>query len=385
MKKVITTLLLTLAAALSWGQIAFTDNGDAIGVTGGGITLNFSKSGLLIFTQNNNLMFTAGGHTYRYPFADIDTPAYSTLDSVYTEVAGWLSGTYVFTGGITADTIIADYIDADTVKADYILADTVGYLAVDTLDAQYLISDTITDGTATLIGGELDVTDITVNTPVNIYGLSHNSFADYVAEQHYFQTAIDSVNTSLTGLLYATSGVLSALDTATLIPTATTIADMVNWGDTTAVSGVGIATAYDIASFSGSNWTVTGDTIEPNTATLIYTTGDVYGDTAKFLHYGGHSPFTIGMESGDTSMMAEYTNSILSGQWYNNYKVLLEDTIASLSLQYLPSSYEGGYTAQILMNVEGVHSSDLRVTDRNITIETDSLDIQSTNNTATGE
>jgi hypothetical protein len=49
--------------------------------------------------------------------------------------------------------------------------------------------------------------DLTVTTPVSIYALSHDSFADFAAAKHFLQTAIDHVSTGLaTGLLKVTTG-----------------------------------------------------------------------------------------------------------------------------------------------------------------------------------
>jgi len=57
--------------------------------------------------------------------------------------------------------------------------------------------------------------DITVTTPSNIYALSHDSFADFLASEHYLQTAITNVSTALsTGLLKVTTGT-GALSIAT--------------------------------------------------------------------------------------------------------------------------------------------------------------------------
>lgn len=641
MKKslILTVFCLLTFAFAGYGQVSFADEGDAISVTEGTSQLQFSKSGLLIQKVNQNIVFVAGGGVYRWPFSDIDVPAYSTIDSVYTVISGWLSASYSFNGGITADSAIIDWLDGDTAIFDYLEVDTVqvnkmlqpdandgapigtatvafsdlflasgavvgfnngdvtlthssnlltiegGNLTVptltattitdgtqsqtagtitggniwtaDTLNINYITdataiwgsstlsgfssisgtsltdgsatltgdvltvnkvladtvdvdtleinsaiypagggivdlgdvtnywnlmysdsvltnyinattitdgtmtsfggalsgvasitdgtaswntaqqltgfntvsSDTLTDGTATMIGGSLDVTDITINSPVNVYSLSHNSFADYLAEQHYFQSAIDTVNTSNTGLLYATAGLLSTLDTGTLIPTATTIADMVNWSDTIPVGGVGLVTVHDIASFSGgSNWTVTGDTIEPNTATLIYTTGDVYGDTAKFLHYGGHSPFTVGVHTiadqtddttyfsspvvVDSPFMMRYASGGINNYmgygdpyadgfnsfWIGNSAASIKVTESDTAINIQATNWEGtnyginveaGYLSDVQVRLYTSNNQFIKILDDGLfpfmQLSTDSLDIQATDVTITGD
>jgi len=51
------------------------------------------------------------------------------------------------------------------------------------------------------------LTDLTLSSPLNIYALSHDSFADFSASEHFLQTAITNVSTALsTGLLKVTTG-----------------------------------------------------------------------------------------------------------------------------------------------------------------------------------
>lgn len=55
--------------------------------------------------------------------------------------------------------------------------------------------------------GTLDCADVTIDSPSNIYALSHDSFADFDANEHFLQTAITNVSTGLsTGLLKVTTG-----------------------------------------------------------------------------------------------------------------------------------------------------------------------------------
>lgn len=70
------------------------------------------------------------------------------------------------------------------------------------------------DGTVT-ISGPQDLhtgagptfADMTISSPSNIYSLSHDSFADFDAEEHFLQTAITNVSADLaTGLLKVTNG-----------------------------------------------------------------------------------------------------------------------------------------------------------------------------------
>lgn len=58
--------------------------------------------------------------------------------------------------------------------------------------------------------------DLTLSSPSNIYALSHDSFADFVADEHFLQTAITNISTALsTGILKVTTGTgaLSSLAT----------------------------------------------------------------------------------------------------------------------------------------------------------------------------
>ena len=57
--------------------------------------------------------------------------------------------------------------------------------------------------------------DITVSTPVNIYGLSHDSFTDYVANEHIDWTSAGATNFSSSGTVTASSFIIGAntLDT----------------------------------------------------------------------------------------------------------------------------------------------------------------------------
>ena len=56
-------------------------------------------------------------------------------------------------------------------------------------------------------GASPTFTDLTLSAPSNIYALSHDSFADFVADEHFLQTAITKVSTALsTGLLKVTTG-----------------------------------------------------------------------------------------------------------------------------------------------------------------------------------
>lgn len=118
MKRFLIVLTITLASFVSMGQITITDAGDAIRVSGAYGSWMFSKTGLMIQTANNDLEFIYGGRTYPFPFTYIDSPSYSVLDSVYLEVSSWLGGTYVFSGGITSDTIISDYGEFDTLQVN---------------------------------------------------------------------------------------------------------------------------------------------------------------------------------------------------------------------------------------------------------------------------
>lgn len=116
-----------------------------------------------------------------------------------------LTGTLTLSG-LTASRLVATNADKELVSSDLDswIAGTAN---------QINVADD-GDGTVTLstpqdihAGATPTFDDLTLTTPVNIYALSHNSFADYDGAEHFLQTAITNVSTALaTGLLKVTTG-----------------------------------------------------------------------------------------------------------------------------------------------------------------------------------
>lgn len=269
MKKLILLSLICLFALTGFGQITITDRGDAISVGDGSNAFIFSKSGLMIQKVNQNIVFIAGGGVYRYPLEDIDTPPYSTIDSVYNEIVGWVTTIYSFSGGITGDTSIFDYLEGDTAQINKMLQPDVNDGAPLGI-ADQAWSDLFLASGAVIGFNDGDVT------------ITHSSNLLTIA----------GGNLTVPTLVAGTS----------ILPDADQGADLgaigavwnYSYSDSTITNYLSSGEITD-GTFTANGGSFTGVTTIDASGDITLTGGDVYGDTAKFLHYGGHSPFTIGL------------------------------------------------------------------------------------------
>jgi hypothetical protein len=200
---------------MALGQYTFTDAGTSITISGEGQRFSFEKAGMSIFSYPPNIILSSQGHAYKWHWETIDSPSYSTIDSLYTELSSWLLSAIVveYYWDLSGDTISTNYhvrIDSTAIFESFTAADGT-------------FSGTITDGTTSIAGGSITGTNTIESVKVE---------AD---------TLTDGVGT-------LTAGALSGITT--------------------------IDASGDI--------TVTG--------------ADISGDSAKFSHYGGHSPFDIGTD-----------------------------------------------------------------------------------------
>lgn len=108
MKKLILFIAFMAFALLGYGQYTISDQGPTISISGNNENLLLSKEGLIFQKITPTLYFISNDRQYTFRYTEIDVPAYSTIDSIYNEVLGWInSPTY---NKLTADTVQAIYI-----------------------------------------------------------------------------------------------------------------------------------------------------------------------------------------------------------------------------------------------------------------------------------
>ena len=100
MKKLLLFILI-LICSYSFGQYTITDNDNTITVDGGGDSFTFGKSETTLSQTSERLIFTTNKR-YAWKFANISSPSYSTLDSLYLAVKGYIDA-YNIVGDVTGN------------------------------------------------------------------------------------------------------------------------------------------------------------------------------------------------------------------------------------------------------------------------------------------
>jgi len=93
MKKIILFGILIFSYLLNYAQFVFKDGGGTIDVYANGeLKTSFQKAGLTITYAGNVMSLRQDTRvSFSYQFSEIDTPAYSTIDSVVATISGWIS------------------------------------------------------------------------------------------------------------------------------------------------------------------------------------------------------------------------------------------------------------------------------------------------------
>ena len=140
MKKLFLLIAFMAFALLGFGQYTITNEGNNIKVASTTESISFSKEGLIFQYISPRLYFISNDKLYPFLWTEIDSPSYSTIDSLYNAVASWLpSMTYT---SMTADTItdgVATLTGGNWTG--------INLMAVDTMKLNnWLMTDYITDG-----------------------------------------------------------------------------------------------------------------------------------------------------------------------------------------------------------------------------------------------
>ena len=112
----------------------------------------------------------------------------------------------------------------------------------------------------TFPGNNYTFNDLTIATPSNIYALSHDSFANFVAGEHFLQSAITTVGTIGTGVWQGTAianTYIAGIDQNLLTSSSPTFASGVTIGNLTLANG-SITDSSGAISFGNENLSTTG-------------------------------------------------------------------------------------------------------------------------------
>ncbi len=171
MKKLL--LLLFFLPLFGFGQYTITDNDNSITVSGGGDSFTFGKSETTLSQTANRLIFTTNKR-YAWKFANITSPSYSTLDSLYDVVKGYVDAYHIvgdvtgdLTGNVTGTTWTGDLTITGITIADSVHANWYGGVSADfeigesgydvTFDADTLKGAPVWSGNM-IVSGTLDQT-----------------------------------------------------------------------------------------------------------------------------------------------------------------------------------------------------------------------------------
>jgi len=179
MKKLFLLTLFLCAYLMNYAQFTFKDGGGTVDVYANGtLKTSFQKAGLTITYAGDVMTLRQDTkRAFTYNLDEIDTPIYSTMDSVVSEIASWL-GTFEVSYINVADSIgiknnyITDFTYLDSITSNIGNVVTgVPNAYLDTISASYLIinNDSIDYRNAAAKFHRIDSLDIsTANTWITV-------------------------------------------------------------------------------------------------------------------------------------------------------------------------------------------------------------------------